>query len=205
MKVTIETTKEDYLTKLFINECKPALNRHSGGTSKAEVPGSFEITENGEHTFTPDNGEAFSLVKVLVDVPTSSGSNIQAGTDVSTSFGVNCGDKWYCPVYGENAISFNMMAQDTTGQFTAFGNCAAIPGKKYIAVFKPMNPDNLWESFVFGQSDYMTLAVVANDESIDQYVTKVGEDTFEFTVPPNCSLVFLNGYIQYGCRVYEIE
>ena len=131
--------------------------------------------------------------------------DVEEGIDVSTSFAVSCGDKWYCPPEGKDATTFMMMSTDTTNMFTAYFNWNAISGKRYRAVFKPMNPANLWESFVFAKNDYCSLAVVANDESVGQYVTKINETTFEFTIPPDCQLVFLNGYIQYGCRVYELE
>ena len=42
---------------------------------KTEVEGIFEITENNEYTFTPNDGEVFSSVKVTVDVPSSGGGS----------------------------------------------------------------------------------------------------------------------------------
>ena len=220
MSVTIA----DKLAMIAANEQKVYMKGYDAGydngrsegggngeeNCKAEVLGSFSVTENGEYTYTSNDGEVFASVKVKVDVPSDSGGGDdgEMGEDVSKMlFKPNCGDKWICPPVGEGETSFYMMSVDVTQQNTAYGITAGtmVPGKRYKAVFKPMNPNNLWENFVFGKSDYWSLAVVANDASVGQYVTKVAEDTFIFTVPPECALVFLNGDIQYGCRVYALE
>lgn len=63
----MDTTKDTYLTDLFINEAKPALNRHSGGGGEG---GSVNIepltvTENG--TYSGGSTKAFSPVVVSLD------------------------------------------------------------------------------------------------------------------------------------------
>lgn len=174
---------------------------------KDEIVGNFEITENREHTFTPDDGKVFSSVKVSVNVPTDSGGgDTETGVEVSTSFGPNLGvDKWICPPDSEGGETFSMMETDTSGLHTAFVNWSATPGKKYKVIVMPTNPNNLWETFVFGKNEYNSLAVISNDAMVGQYVTKQSEDTFIVTTPPECAVLIINGKIQYGCRVYEIE
>ena len=131
--------------------------------------------------------------------------DVEEGTEVSMNFGVQCGDKWYCPPNGENATSFYMMKADSSGTYTAFTNFDVTPGTRYKVLFKPINPNNLWENIVFGNNDYSTLTVIANDESLSPYVTKVNADTFIITVPIGCSFIALNGYIQYGCKAYLLD
>lgn len=54
---------KNWFKKLFINEAKPALNRHSGSSQGAIVP--LTITANG--TYTPPEGIAgFSPVTISV-------------------------------------------------------------------------------------------------------------------------------------------
>lgn len=194
-----------------IDKANALPNAGGGDVGKTEVEGSFSVIENGEHIFTPDEGKVFSSVKVSVNVPTDSGGgDTETGMEVSKSlFPANCPPAWICPPrYGEGSEFFDMMSVEDTATYMAFGSTAGTmaPGKKYKAIFKPMNSNNLWETFVFGKSDYNSLAVKADNDHIGEYVTPHDDGvTFEFTVPPECALVFLHGEIQYGCRVYEIE
>lgn len=67
----METNKENFLTKLFVNEAKPALDRHSGGGgAEPAVLEPLTVTENG--TYDPPEGvNGFS--PVVVDVKNSGG------------------------------------------------------------------------------------------------------------------------------------
>ena len=65
----MDTTKDNYLQDLFINEAKPALDRHSGsGGDKPSQTKIVEITENGTVVVNPDSGYVMSKVTANVNV-----------------------------------------------------------------------------------------------------------------------------------------
>lgn len=66
----METNKENYLTKLFVNEAKPAMKRHSGGGGAGGASGEnklnkFIATRNGDYLFYKSKITSDELASVV--------------------------------------------------------------------------------------------------------------------------------------------
>lgn len=69
-----------------------------------------------------------------------------------------------------------------------------VEGQVYKIKCRPMNPDTLWENFLF-KEDFLTLAVIANDESVGKYVEKIVKDNetyYQITIPNGCETLCIN-------------
>lgn len=79
----------DWFKKLFINEAKPALDRHSGVDPKPEQTKTVDITENGSYSVTADEGYSLTEAKAIVNVPIPDGYVKPSGMKVINTNGLH--------------------------------------------------------------------------------------------------------------------
>ena len=111
----------------------------------------------------------------------------------------NIGDYYCCAE--QNGIYASV--QEST-VYVCYSTNYVTQGETYKVICSPMNPDNLWQNFLFASlvDHPITFAVTPNDESVGQYVTKVNDTTYLITVPENCEQIHINCTVADGCRMY---
>ena len=106
--------------------------------------------------------------------------------------------------YGEGSNELSMCCTPTQSDCAVYyGNVTS--GNKYRVYCTKLNPNNLWESFVFANDDYMTLAVTADDASVGQYVTEVRNGMYDITIPDGCEILNINLQLRGGCTILKLD
>lgn len=188
-----------------------------GGTvvvNKPEVQGNYNITENGEYTYTPPSGKVFSSVNVAVNVPTESvGGDLEGKTNVTDEFSMNIysgtGGYFnfgYCPPTSEGGTTFSMMELNNLGLMAAAKSSGLVPGDVYDVYCVPLG--ELWQTVLFANNDYSTLAIPSSNANIRQYARYYeDEGRLRVTIPPDFSgTLFINvKWLDGGCAIYKVD
>lgn len=190
-----------------------------GGTvvvNKPEVQGNYNITENGEYTYTPPSGKVFSSVNVAVNVPTESvGGEIEGKTNVTDKFSHSISSDGttsglltfcHCPPTNEGGTTFTMMEFNSFGWVAFYASSGLIPGDVYDVYCVPLG--ELWETVLFANDDYSTLAIPSSNANIRQYARYYeDEGRLRVTIPPDFSgMLFINvKWTEGGCAIYKVE
>lgn len=180
--------------------------------SKEEEEGVFEVLENGEYDFLPSADKVFSKVKVTVDVPSG---EIEGKINVTDEFSISVypGDASmgtlsysYCPPTSEGGTTFTMMEINSFGFVAASKYDGLVPGDVYDVYCVPFG--ELWETVVFANRDYQTLAIPSSNANIRQYARYYeDEGRLRITIPPDFSgQLFINvKWLDGGCAIYKVE
>lgn len=192
-------------SKVYLNVAVPS-------DSKEEEEGVFEVLENGEYDFLPSADKVFSKVKVTVDVPSG---EIEGKINVTDEFSISVypGDAsmgtlsyFYCPPTSEGGTTFTMMEINSFGFVAASKDDGLIPGDVYDVYCVPLG--ELWQTVVFANRDYQTLAIPSSNANIRQYARYYeNEGRLRITIPPDFSgLLFINvKWTGGGCAIYKVE
>ena len=179
---------------------------------KEEEEGVFEVLENGEYDFLPSADKVFSSVKVTVDVPSG---EIEGKTNVTNEFSISVypGDASmgtlsysYCPPTSEGGTTFSMMDINSFGFVAASRYDGLVPGDVYDVYCVPVG--ELWETVLFANNDYQTLAIPSSNANIRKYARYYeNEGRLRVTIPPDFSgLLFINvKWLEGGCAIYKVD
>lgn len=199
------------LNILFVNGFRSGFDTVAVVSSSiAVVPNEFEWDNHPtEFTITVPNGIGIDGIYISVDnhnAPVLECTEVyedygNIGTNVTTTF-IYMSNFINYP-FTEDSFSMGISLPEYPTASVFYGNVTS--GTKYRVYCSPINPNNLWENFVFANDDYSTLAVLANDVSVGQYVTKVDDATFDITIPDGCEMLHINFYPSGGFSIFLLD
>lgn len=156
-----------------------------------------------------DMGESFVLgtnwsafANKFVD---ENGDKIEVNTSITNVTGL------FSPMVGmQHCAVYESISISPAGAFDSSATCYQLggvtAGQKYRVVCVPWVFSNLWENFIFPTSDGLVVqAIIANDDTVKQYVTNIDDTTYEIVIPSGCSVLIVNALNYGGFTAYLIE